>query len=139
MSPGASKKMKRARASEKHLNVSGFGLIEEGAMRRARDKAIRILVVLTTIVAWLSISNHCAVGGLIAKTNSAVAPMHCHGNQPTPSKKSSEEEMPCCKMLRATLTGEAKIVQVASKDFLPIQRWIVAEILFADEAQLHRA
>src|SRR5438876_8461029 len=137
MSPGASKKMKRARASEKHLNVSGFGLIEEGAMRRARDKAIRISVVLTTIVAWLSISNHCAVGGLIAKTNSAVAPMHCHGNQPTPSKKSSEEEMPCCKLLRATVTSDAKIVQVASKNFLPAQIAIIAEIIFANQARLH--
>jgi hypothetical protein len=65
--------------------------------------------------------------------------MHCHGNEPSPSKKSSDEEMPCCKVLHATLTGEAKIVQVASKDFLPIQGWIVAEILFADEAELHRS
>jgi hypothetical protein len=96
-------------------------------------------VVSLTLAAWLSISNHCAVGALVAaKTQPAMAPMHCHGNQPSPSKKSSEEEMPCCKMLRATLAGQGKIVQVASKDFLPIQRWIVAEIVFADEALLHR-
>ena len=136
MSPGASKKMKRARASEKHLNVSGFGLIEEGAMRRARDKAIRISVVLTTIVAWFSISNHCALGGLIAKTNSAVAPMHCHGNQPTPSKKSNRDEMPCCKILRATITGEAKVVEIASQNFVPIQTWIVAELISTSEKEL---
>jgi hypothetical protein len=89
------------------------------------------------MVAWFSISNHCAVGGLIAKTNSAVAPMHCHGNQPTPSKKSSgEDEMPCCKMLRATITGETKIVEVASKKFVPTQHWIVAESSSAAETQL---
>jgi len=115
-------------------------MIEEEAMRRARDKAIRISIVLTTIVAWLSISNHCAVGALVvAKAQSAMPRMHCHGNQSSPSKKSGEQEMPCCKMLRATLAGEAKIVQVASKDFLPIQRWVVARIIFVDEAQLHRA
>src|SRR5438552_18006951 len=90
------------------------------------------------MVAWFSISNHCALGGLIAKTNSAVAPMHCHGNQPTPSKKSSEEEMPCCKMLRATISNQAKIVEVASKTFLSIQHWIVAELISALETRLSR-
>jgi len=76
------------------------------------------------------------VGGLIAKSNSAVAPMHCHGNQPAPSKKSSQEETPCCKMLRATLASEAKIVEVASKIFLPIQNWIVVELPSAAETHL---
>lgn len=108
-------------------------------MRRARDKAIRISVVLTTIVAWLSISNHCAVGGMVAaKTRSPMAQMHCHGNQPSPSKKSGEEEMPCCKVLRATLAGQGKIVQVASKDFLPFPNWVIAQVIFADDAQLRR-
>ncbi len=108
-------------------------------MRRARDKAIRISVVLTTIVAWLSISNHCAVGAMVAaKTQSPMAQMHCHSSQPSPSKKSGDEEMPCCKVLRATLAGQGKIVQVASKDFLPIQNWIIAQIIFADEGQLRR-
>ena len=105
-------------------------------MKRTRDKVIRLAVVLTTMVAWFSISNHCAVGALIAKSNSAVAPMHCHGNQPAPSKKSSDEEMPCCKMLRATLAGEANVVKVASQIFLPIQDWIVAELVSAVKTQL---
>jgi len=118
------------------LNISEFGLIEQEAVKRTRNKIIRLAVVLTTMVAWFSISNHCALGGLIAKTNSAVAPMHCHGNQPAPSKKSSEEEMPCCKMLRATITSEAKIVEVASQNFLPIQHWIVAELISTAETQL---
>ena len=105
-------------------------------MKRTRDKIIRFAIVLTTMMAWFSISNHCALGGLIAKTHSIVAPMHCHGNQPTPSKKSSEEEMPCCKMLRATLTSEAKVVEVPSNNFLPIERWIVADLIFTAEPQL---
>jgi hypothetical protein len=88
------------------------------------------------MVAWFSISNYCALGGLIAKTQSPTASMHCHGNQPMPSKKSSQEEMPCCKMLRATLTSEAKVVEVASKTFLPIQDWIVAELISVGETQL---
>jgi len=118
------------------LNISEFGLIEETAVKRSRDKVIRLGIVVTTMVAWFSISNHCAVGALIAKTNSAVAPMHCHGNQPAPSKKGSEEDMPCCKMLRATITSEAKIAEVATKNFVPLQDWILAELISAAEPQL---
>ena len=110
--------------------------------KRVKDKTkgFNPFIVLLTIAAWFAVSNHCALGGLVAaKTQSPMARMHCHGNQSSPSKKSGEEEMPCCKMLRATLAGEAKIVQVASKDFLPIQNWIIAQVIFAEEAQLHRA
>ena len=108
-------------------------------MRRARDKAIRISIVLTTIVAWFSISNHCAVGAMLAaKMQAPMAQMHCHGSQPAPSKKSGEEEMPCCKVLRATLASQGKIVQVANKDFLPMPNWIIAQVIFPDEAQLRR-
>jgi len=46
--------------------------------------------------------------------------------------------MPCCKLLRATVTSDAKIVQVASKNFLPAQIAIIAEIIFANQARLHR-
>ncbi len=120
------------------MNVLDFGLIEERVVKRTRDKLIRISIVVVTGLAWISISNHCALGGLIANTNSVVAPMHCHGNQPAPSKKSGEQEMPCCKLLRATVTSDAKIVQVASKNFLPAQKAIIAEIIFANEAQLRR-
>jgi hypothetical protein len=99
----------------------------------------RVAVVLLTLVAWFSISNHCALGGLIAATTqSSMAPMHCHGGQPLPSKKSGDQKMPCCKMLPATITGEAKVNQVANEDYLPTQTWVVAKIIFADEARLHR-
>jgi hypothetical protein len=98
----------------------------------------RVVVVVATLAAWLSISNHCAVGALIAaQTQPAMEPMHCHGNQSAPSK-TSEEGTPCCKVLRATVIGEAKMVQVANKVLLPVPNGIVAEIIFADEGQFHR-
>jgi len=99
---------------------------------------LRGSVIVVTLIAWFSISNHCALGALIATTHSAMAPMHCHGSQPAPSKKSSDGEMPCCKMLRATITSEAKIVEAASQNFVPIQDWIVAELISAPETQLRR-
>jgi hypothetical protein len=124
----------------KTLERLGFSGDRRSIVNQRMAKLSRVAVVLLTLVAWFSISNHCALGGLIAgTTQSSMAPMHCHGGQPLPSKKSGDQEMPCCKMLCATITGEAKIVQVASKDYLPIQSWIVAEIIFADEPQLHRA
>jgi hypothetical protein len=104
-----------------------------------RVDVLRIAIVLVMGLAWFGITNHCALGGLIAtETQPPMLQMHCHGNQPSPSKKSSDEEMPCCKVLRATLATQPKIIQIASTDFLPIQSWIVAQILFANEAQLHR-
>src|SRR5438034_2202059 len=99
---------------------------------------MRVSIVAVTSLAWIAISNHCALGALIAKTDSTVAPMHCHGNQPTPSKKNSKEEMPCCKLLRATVTSDAKTVQVANKNFQPVQIGIIAQIIFANEARLDR-
>ena len=118
------------------MNVLRFGLIEEEVVKRTRDKLIPVSIVVVTGLAWISISNHCALGALIAKTDSAVATMHCHGNQPAPSKKSNDDEMPCCKMLRATITSEAKIVEAASQNFVPIQNWIVAEVISAPATQL---
>ncbi len=44
--------------------------------------------------------------------------------------------MPCCKMLRATITSEAKIIEVASQNFVPIQGWVVAELISTAETQL---
>ena len=134
ISSGASEKTRTARS--KRFEQFRVWVDRRKRVKRTREKVIRLGIVLTTIAAWFSISNHCAVGGLIVKSNSAVAPMHCHGNQPTPSKKSSEEEMPCCKILRATLASEAKIVEVASKIFLPIQNWIVVELPSAAETHL---
>jgi len=61
----------------------------------------RALLVLLTLAAWLSISNHCVLGSLIAAlAKSPVTPMHCHGDKPAPSK-SGDEQTPCCKVLKA--------------------------------------
>jgi hypothetical protein len=130
-----------ASCQRKHLNISILGLIEEAAVKRTGDKITQVSVVLTTVVAWLSISNHCALGAVIdAQSQDQLAPTHCHGNQASPPKKSGDkEEMPCCKALRATLAGEGKIVKAPAKDFLAIHNWIVPEIIFANQAQLAHA
>jgi hypothetical protein len=91
-------------------------------LRNAKRSVTFAAVIL--IAAWFSISNHCALSAAIGpKTQSATAPMHCHGNQPAPSKKSGGEEMPCCKILRATLSSAAKITQHANKIWQPFHYW----------------
>jgi hypothetical protein len=118
------------------LNVLGFGLIEERVVKRMRDKLVRVSIVVVTIVAWLSISNHCAVGALVtAKTQSPVAQMHCHGDQPSPAKKEGGKEMPCCKVLRATIAKDRSMVQDPVMSAQPIQYPAVVEILLFSSSQ----
>jgi hypothetical protein len=67
----------------------------------------RTLFVFLTMVAWLSISNHCVLGSVIALGQVAEAPMHCHGDSDTPTpSKNSDEAAPCCKILKAVVVAK---------------------------------
>jgi hypothetical protein len=66
----------------------------------------RAFVVVLTMVAWLSISNHCVLGTLVSLSQVAsVTPMHCHDEAPTP-EKSGDEVAPCCKILKAVVVAK---------------------------------
>ena len=65
----------------------------------------RTVVAFLAMAAWLSISNHCVLGGLISLGKPSVAPMHCHEETPAPSND-SEEVAPCCKILKATVVAK---------------------------------
>jgi hypothetical protein len=102
----------------------------------ATQQITRIAIVAVSIVTWFSISNHCVLGALVAAhTKSATTQMPCHGAQSTPPNN-GDQEMPCCKVLRATITVQAKILQGPNIDFLPIQHWIPAEPIFTDKRQI---
>jgi len=68
----------------------------------------------------------------VAKAASAPR-MQCHGSEPSPSKKSSDEKIPCCKLLRATVASNAKTLQAANHDFFGFQSWIISDIAFSGE------
>jgi hypothetical protein len=73
---------------------------------------------VVALMGWFLISNHCVVGATVtAKTQSAMTQMPCHGNQPAPAKQTGDENMPCCKVLKAL---EAKTLSVApaTSDFV---------------------
>jgi len=102
--------------------------------RRVFQASVSILAM----VAWFGITNHYALGVVIAaKTQSPMAQMHCHGSQPSPAKKSGDEETPCCKLLRATVTSTAKTLQAVNEKFVGVQSWTIVEITFSDETRLH--
>jgi hypothetical protein len=117
------------------LNLDAAGITKLSVTAATRQITC-IAIVAVSIVTWFSISNHCVLRALItARMQSATTQMHCHGNQSPPAKNAGEE-MPCCKVLRATITGEAKILQGPSKDFLLIQNWIPAELISADKMHI---
>lgn len=65
----------------------------------------RFLLVMLTMVAWLSISNHCVLGSLSLESETSLAPMDCHGGPPAPAK-SGDEGPPCCKILKAVTVSK---------------------------------
>jgi len=69
-----------------------------------RNLYLRLPIVAIGAVAWLAISNHCALG---AFQGIAKMPMtSCHGATPTnesPVKPDHKDGVECCKVLRATL------------------------------------
>ena len=71
----------------------------------------RLLLVILTMVAWFSISNHCALATVTASgPKTSVAPMHCHG-APAPQSpaKSGDEQTPCCKVLKVITIAKVHV------------------------------
>jgi hypothetical protein len=121
--------------STKQFENFALRVDRRGIVHRQFAMVCRVFVVLSTFAAWLSISNHCAFGAVIA-TQGAMAPMHCHGKQP--SEKNSQGGIPCCKVLRATFVVGVKIIKNLNKILLPVPKWIAAELISSNAAQFHR-
>jgi hypothetical protein len=120
------------------LNVSTFGLIEEEAMRGTRDKAIHISIVLATIVAWLSISNHCALGA-VGGPKAEVAHASCHGSPVAPSDTPTKgESSPCCKNLRATLATLPKVPTIGEIAGFNFDAYFARPFSFLNEFRVYR-
>jgi len=93
----------------------------------------RFLLVMVTVAAWLSISNHCALGSMIALgAKASSVQMHCHGTQPAPTKN-GDEQTPCCKVLKAVMI--AKINASANTADFVLEDYPASQLL---AAVLHR-
>jgi hypothetical protein len=63
-----------------------------------------------------------------------MAKMNCHGSQPSPSKKSSEDETPCCKVLRATLVQLANSVPAFDFSAFSLQPYFAGLIFLSERS-----
>ena len=71
--------------------------------------AFRAPIVLLAALAWLAVSNHCALGAMEGLAR--MGPQQsCHdmGASHAPAKHQNENGVECCKVLRATLMTYAK-------------------------------
>jgi hypothetical protein len=89
----------------------------------------RWATVLLTIMAWVLLSNHCALGrsGTVVDSNSESGGCPMHSG---PAKKKPTVYLPCCKELRAVATHAAKSVVARATQLVGAQDY-VAGILIA--------
>jgi hypothetical protein len=96
---------------------------------------LRAGVIVLTLIAWLSISNHCALGALQSPQSAAVHAT-CHGNTSSPTKPArKDEQTPCCKVLRATLVQLANFVPAYDFAAFSLQPYCAGLILFAEQSR----
>ena len=92
---------------------------------------LRGSVIVVTLLAWFSISNHCTLGSLeSAKT--ATVRASCHGDDRAPTKSPTKGEAPpCCKTLRATL---AKSDQPVIQNYFTgsLQAWLSVTLVLTE-------
>ena len=91
----------------------------------------QLTIVLLTMVAWFSISIHCAFGAFLAASKSAgLMPGHCHESHSTPAKKGSDGEAPCCKVLRATVASQTKVPHLDTQFSISPPDWDLSELVW---------
>ena len=106
-------------------------------MNLFRSRLVRLPIVAIGAVAWLAISNHCALSAFEGAAKMSMR--SCHGTSPakqSPAKHDEKGGVECCKILRATLlTPSSNIVAGDTVTFAPLD-YVVALISAADELRL---
>src|SRR6266581_7211964 len=96
----------------------------------------RMATVILSILAWLTISNHCALAAIEAAATKARIPKchHCADSTPAKEKQTGAGTV-CCKVLRATLNTQAKkIVGVGSTIFV-LQTYFLSAVFGSEAAK----
>jgi hypothetical protein len=69
----------------------------------------RCLVVAVMLLSWLVVTNHCALGGMLAKTACSATHTHCHAAANDSGKKAPGDGMrECCQTIKASLADRAE-------------------------------
>lgn len=96
-------------------------------------KPSAVIIVLMSAVAWLAISNHCALAVLRPAADALAIHARCHSDSPSPAKKTNDEELPCCKVLRATIASNLAAPADLQTGVMRTQDFITAELLTLGE------
>lgn len=102
-------------------------------------KTLRGSIVLLAALAWLAVSNHCALAALEGSAEMIAAPT-CHGmhDSHAPAKQKHEGDVECCKVLRATLPSLAKNLVAQPLSIFATQSWFVALVWMSEQPRLIR-
>ena len=69
-------------------------------MQFARPTLCRTVTALVTLLAWLAVSNHCALAAIHFGKAKAVC-SSCHDDDHKESPKAPQHDVACCKVLKA--------------------------------------
>ena len=92
-----------------------------------RRQIVRLPVVALGALAWLAISNHCAIAAMEMAAKPEGVP-HCHSaptEKPVPTKR-GQSAVECCKILRATLLTPSKKVAAFDQWNFTLQKYVIA-------------
>jgi hypothetical protein len=103
---------------------------------RART-AFRAPIVVLAALAWLAVSNHCALAAL-ERSGEMIATPTCHGmpDSHAPAKQKKENDVECCKVLRATLPAFPKSLVAQNVSTIAIQTYFIVLVWISEEPRL---
>jgi hypothetical protein len=91
----------------------------------------RFLVVATMLLAWLVMTNHCALASLQGHQVAADEVTCCHAKNLAPVKEAPcQEQLECCQAVKASLSGKAEAKYDASK--YTVQLYLLLRVLAAE-------
>jgi hypothetical protein len=103
-------------------------------MTSLRYRVVRLSIAAVAGVAWLAISNHCALAALQGAAKMSMPTCH----HTAPAKHEEKGSVECCKVLRATLPSFSKNLAVYDTTLFASVDYVVALISAVDQARLTR-
>lgn len=96
-------------------------------------KILRTTVAGVALLAWFSISNHCALATVESTIGTGIH-LACHGNGSAPAKPAGHPDTtPCCKILRATLLNLSKSAPAYDPSLLLLDPYFVGSVALPSE------
>jgi hypothetical protein len=71
----------------------------------------RTVIVAMTLVSWLVISNHCALGRMMNSPRAKSQHACCLNGKPETPPANDKQGLPCCKSVRALVPDCAKLIE----------------------------